>query len=120
MARPSDSTKRRRPATGPVALLAAMLVLLLLPASALAGAAVDEYSLGTVGGNDTGREADVQRPPDSSATAEQQLGVVGENVPSQSPLAAAGASAWIGLGAIALAGAVAFAWRRPLGGGAEA
>lgn len=96
-----------------IAVVLAALVLLLAPASALAVAAVDEYSLGPIGGQNA-KESDVQRDPGAgSRPAPEQLGVVGENEPARSPLAAAGSGPWIGLALVVVAGIVAAAWDRP-------
>lgn len=91
------------------------VVLLLMPAGAAATAAIDEYSLGPAGGQNQAPE-DVQRDPDGSTRTDPvQLGVLGENEPAQSPLAAAGAIVWPGLGlALVLTVAIALAmWERP-------
>lgn len=96
-----------------IAALIAALTLLLSPAPAFGGAAVDEYSLGPVGGQNA-TKADVQRSSDIGAKATpDQLGVVGENEPARSPLAMAGAALWIGLGIVLVAAMAAVRWGRP-------
>lgn len=107
MARPTHS--RSRPFA--LAALAALLVVLLAPASALAGAAVDEYSLGTAGGGNRA-DVEVRATPEADGKAAVQLGVVGENEPGQSPLAALGPPVWIGLLVLLASGAVAVTWGR--------
>lgn len=92
-----------------LAALAAVVALLLVPASAIATAAVDEYSLGPAGS---------QNPVSPATPAEQsgkpleeppQLGVVGENEPARSPLASAGIAVWLGLGLLLAVGLLAAA-----------
>ncbi len=78
-------------------------MLLLIPAAAGATAAIDEYSLGQVGGQSPAPE-DVQREAGgSSRTDPVQRGVLGENE-AQSPLAAASAIILPGLGVALLLG----------------
>lgn len=110
MARAQHSRSHRSPAA---ALAAAAIALLLMPAGAHGAAAVDEYSLGPVGGQNPA-EVDVQRNPDGSTKTDPvQLGVVGENERVSSPLAAAGEIVWPGLAlAVALAVGIALAARR--------
>ena len=105
MASPQHS---RRRITIAAAIVAA--VVLLAPASAFAGAAVDEYSLGEAGGQ---LQADVQRDPNADVEVSDQLGIVGENEAAESPLGAAGPVLWIGLAGLALAGAAMFLASRP-------
>lgn len=106
MARAQHSRSRRYLA----AAAAVAVALLLAPAGAAATAAVDEYSLGPVGGQNQ-VPADVQRDPDGNARIDPaQLGVLGESEPAQSTLAAAGAIVWPGLGlALVLTVAIALA-----------
>ena len=88
-------------------------MLLLAPAGAAASAAVDEYSLGPVGGQNPAPE-DVQRNPDAGSQADpDQPGVLGESEPARSPLAAAGAIVWPGIGvALLLTAGIMLAARR--------
>lgn len=100
-----------RPRT--IAALAAALALLLAPAAAHGAAAVDEYSLGPIGGQNA-TKGDVQRDSGAGAKATpDQRGVVGENEPGRSPLAAAGAGAWIGLALLLVAAITVLSWPRP-------
>ena len=109
MARAQHSRSRRLA----TALAAATLALLAVPALAAASAAVDEYSLGPVGGQNPVPE-DVQRAPDGSAqTDPDQPGVLGENEPTRSPLAAAGPIVWPGIAvALILTAGIMVATRR--------
>lgn len=108
MARSSHSRSRSRAA----AALAGVAALLLLPASALGAAAVDEYSLGPAGGeNEVSSQAPAQLGEKPGAVP-PQLGVVGENEPAQSPLDAAGVVVWLGLGLLLAVGLLAAARAR--------
>lgn len=112
MARRKHLRSRVRPAAALIS--ATVAAALLVPASALGGgAAVDEYSLGAAGGQNA-VETDVQRDPNVDAgDVAPQLGVAGENEPSESPLQAAGGALWIAIGVAAFGGIAALAWNRP-------
>ncbi len=90
----------------------ASLTLLLVPTAAAGSAATDEYATGIAGGGEQVTE-DVQRDPNAHARSEgEQLGVVGETSPPQTPLEAAGPVAWITLAAAIAGGVASFALRR--------
>lgn len=114
MDRPQHSRLRRALSA---ALCATAFALLSVPAGAAASAAVDEYSLGSVGGqNPVG--VDVQRGPDGATqTDPDQPGALGENEPARSPLAMAGVFVWPGIGvALILTAGTMLATRRRRGG----
>jgi hypothetical protein len=100
MARRTQSTKRPQPLTATLAVVLA--VALLIPAAALAEpAATDEYSLGEVGTGAVAGRSDTLRVDEGSARdAEPSPGVIGEQTAAESPLAATGAVASVGIWAL--------------------
>ena len=110
--------KHPRCPRGATAAVAVAAALLLAPSSALAAAAVDEYSLGPVGGQNPVSAETPAGPGDDQPA--RQLGVVGENEPARSPLGEAGAAAWLAAGlVVALGAGIALAARgRPARGAA--
>lgn len=102
-----------------LAVVVSTLLLFIAPGTALAEtAAVDEYSLGPIGDPSISMPDAQIETEAGEAPPVESLGIVGENAPAQSPLAAAGSSAsgWIvAILALVLAAAAGLTLRAGLG-----